>query len=121
MASKIKDVSDRQFKYEAKTESEQVKATNDRVRSYALRRHHERQNALANFENQAKDTIDQQDIPSALYVSYLNYCRELWKKANTYNNEVLRNETNAIIAKWKVRGLDEDIMKYLRTGLINTQ
>jgi hypothetical protein len=56
-----------------------------------------------------------------LYVAYLNYCREIWKKSNTYGGAVLKNETDAIIAKWKARKLDEEILKHLRFVLINVR
>ncbi len=55
--------------------------------------------------------MDPTGVPSPLYVAYLNYCREIWKKSNTY----------AIIAKWKVRQLDEEILKHLRFVLINVR
>ena len=54
-------------------------------------------------------------------MAYLNYCREIWKKSNTYGGAVLENEIDAIIAKWKVRKLDEDILKKLRFDLINVK
>ncbi|MEO0078105.1 MAG: hypothetical protein ABIK86_03790 [candidate division WOR-3 bacterium] len=121
MPARIKTNVDRQFKYTTKTKPERVKQTSDDVREYALARHEVRQTELANFELQAKEAIDQFDIPSTLYVGYLNYCRELWKKSNTYSGTVLKRETEAIMAKWKVRGLDDEIMKNLRFQLINVK
>ncbi|MBM3322760.1 hypothetical protein FJY69_04725 [candidate division WOR-3 bacterium] len=121
MPARIKTNLDRQFKYTTKTKPERVKQTSDDVREYALARHQVRQTELASFELQAKEAIDQFDISSALYVGYLNFCREMWKKSNTYTGTVLKRETEAIIAKWKVRDLNEEIMKNLRFQLINVK
>ena len=112
---------DRVAAYEIKTKTERVKQTNDDLRARALQRHAAKQELLASFEVQAKQAIDATGVSTPLYIAYLNYCRELWKKANTYSSEVLKNETNAIIAKWKARDLDEATMKQLRTDLINVK
>ncbi len=74
MPGRVRDNIDRQFKYTAKTKPERIKQTSDDVREYALARHQARQTELAGFEVQAKEAIDNSGIPSALYVSYLNYC-----------------------------------------------
>ncbi len=121
MPGRYRSTVDRNFNYEVKTTPERVKDTNERVRELALRNHSTKQEALTAFEIQAKEAIDPTGVPSTLYVSYLNYCREIWKKSNTYGGAVLKNETDAIIAKWKVRKLDEDILKQLRFVLINVR
>lgn len=112
---------DREAAYAIKTKPERVKQTNDDVRERALARHSFKQAELAAFELQAKEVIDTTGVSSPLYVAYLNYCREIWKKSNTYGGAVLKNETDAIIAKWKVRELDEAILKRLRFELINVR
>jgi len=112
---------DREQAYTIKTDPERVKQTSENIREKALRNHNTWQTELTKFELQAKEAIDPTGVPSTLYVSYLNYCREIWKKSNTYGGAVLKNETDAIIAKWKVRQLDEDILKHLRFVLINVK
>jgi hypothetical protein len=112
---------DREAAYEAKTKPERVKQTSDDVRARAVMRHAQKQAELAIFEIQAKEAIDKTGVSIPLYVAYLNYCREIWKKSNTYGGQVLKNETNAIIAKWKARDLNETILKQLRFELINVQ
>ena len=112
---------DRDQAYRIKTKPERVKQTSEDIREHTLQRHSNKQTELAAFELQAKEAIDPTGVPSPLYVAYLNYCREIWKKSNTYGGAVLKNETNAIIAKWKARQLDEEILKHLRFVLINVR
>ncbi|MEO0079702.1 MAG: hypothetical protein ABIK44_03390 [candidate division WOR-3 bacterium] len=110
---------DRLARFEAKTRPERVMETSEDIRQAAVQRHGQRQTELAAFELQAKEAIDGLNLSVTLYLSYLNYCRELWKKANTYGGAVLRRETEAIIAKWAARDLDETILRKLRKELIN--
>jgi len=94
-----------------------VKQANDDLRARAPARHAAKQELLASFEVQAERAIDATGVSTPLYIAYLNYYRELWKKANTYSSKVLKSETDAIIAKWRARNLDEEIMEQLRTVL----
>jgi hypothetical protein len=119
MLARFRSNANRQFAYETKTKPERVKQTNEDVRAMALARHIARQTDLAAFELQAKEAIDMTGVSITFYVAYLNYCREIWKKWNTYGGAVLKKETEALIAKWKVRDLDESIMRKLRKDLIN--
>jgi hypothetical protein len=119
MPGRFRSNADREFAYAVKTTPERVKQTNESMREQALRHHSSKQAELAAFEIQAKKAIDPTGVPSTLYVSYLNFCREIWKKSNTYGGAVLENEINAIIAKWKARHLDEDILKKLRMDLFS--
>ncbi|HTW91538.1 MAG TPA: hypothetical protein VMH22_07490 [bacterium] len=119
MPGRFRSNVDRLAAYEIKTDPERVKKTNEDMRKQSLARHADKQTALSVFELKAKEAIDPTGVPSPLYVAYLNYCREIWKKSNTYGGAVLKNETDAIIAKWKARKLDEDILKHLRFVLIN--
>ena len=112
---------DRDQAYRIKTDPERVKKTSEDIREHTLQRHSNKQTELAAFEIQAKEAIDPTGVPSPLYVAYLNYCREIWKKSNTYGGAVLKNETAAIIAKWKARQLDEESLKHLRFVLINVR
>ena len=121
MPGRFRSNVDRQFAYETKTKTERVKQTNDDMRAVAVQRHANRQTELTSYEIQAKEAIDKTGVSTPLYVAYLNYCREIWKKSNTYGGAVLKNETDAIIAKWKARQLDETILKRLRFELINVQ
>jgi hypothetical protein len=119
MPGRFRSNADRIPAYEIKTDPERVKKVNEDMRKQALDHHSAKQTELSIFELKAKEAIDPTGVPSTLYVSYLNYCRELWKKSNTYGGAVLENETNAIIAKWKARQLDEDILKKLRMDLFS--
>jgi len=121
MAPRYRSNVDREQAYFIKTDPERVKQTSEQMRQQSLQRHSNKQTELTKFEIQAKEAIDPTGVPSTLYVSYLNYCREIWKKSNTYGGAVLKNETDAIIAKWKVRKLDEEILKHLRFVLINVK
>lgn len=110
---------DRAQKYEIKTRPERVKQVSEDVREAALLRHGTRQAELASFELKAKEAIDGIGVSTPLYVAYLNYCREIWKKSNTYGGAVLKKETEAIIAKWAARDLDQAVLRRLRKDLIS--
>ena len=107
--------------YRTGTQPERVTETSDAIREQSPQRHSSKQTDLAAFELQAKEAIDPTGVPSPMYLAYLNYCREIWRKSNTYGGAVLRTETEAIIARWKARQLDEDILKHLRFVLINVK
>ena len=117
MAPRFHDNADRDFAYRTKTTPERVKQTSEAFRERTVQRHLDRQTELASFEIQAKKAIDPTGVPSTLYVSYLNYCREIWKKHNTYGGAVLENEIEAIVAKWTTRKLDESILRKLNMDL----
>jgi hypothetical protein len=119
MPGRFHDNADRDFAYRVKTTPERVKQTSEASRERTVQRHLDRQTELAAFEIQAKKAIDPTGVPSTLYVSYLNYCREIWKKHNTYGGAVLENEIEAIIAKWKVRQLDEAVLRKLNMELFS--
>lgn len=121
MPSRFRSNAERQFKYEKKTKPERVRETSEDVREHTVGRHAARQAELTAYELQAKEAIDKTGIPTTLYVSYLNYCREIWKRRNTYGGAVLVKETDAVIAKWKARDLDETILKQLRAELISVK
>jgi hypothetical protein len=121
MLGRFRSSVDREAAYEIKTKPDRVKQVSDDIRARALQRHSEKQELLATFELQAKDMIDKTGVSTPLYVAYLNYCREIWKKWNTYSGKVLLKETDAVIAKWKARDLDEEILKSLRFDLITVK
>ena len=112
---------DRERAYLIKTDPERVKQLSEKMHQHAVQNHSFQQGELTNYELEAKKHIDMTGVPSPLYVSYLNYCREIWKKSNTYGGAVLKKETDAIIAKWTAREMDPDILKRLRYELINVQ
>jgi len=119
MPGRFRTSVDRVQKYEAKTRTERVKQIGDDVRQASLVRHGAKQAELASFELQAKECIDGLGVSTPLYIAYLNYCREIWKKWNTYGGAVLKKETEAIIAKWAARDLDPTVMRKLRRDLIS--
>ena len=121
MAKRFKTADVRIFKYEAKTKPERVKQTSDDLRAKMLEHHTAQQIDLASFELKAKEAIDGTGVSSTTYISYLNFCREIWKKANTYGGKVLERETDVIIMKWKMRELDEGILENLRHQLIGVK
>jgi hypothetical protein len=109
----------RQFAYKVKTKPERVKEINEERRELMLAMHEAMQASITAMETKAKEVLNLSAVPTPSYVSYLNFCRELWKKAQKFAGPSLNKEAAAIAAKWKARELREDVLKELAFGVFN--
>jgi hypothetical protein len=69
---------------------------------------------LETLETRAKTFLGTLGVPSWTYPAYLNFCREVWKKTRSFNDETLLNEAQVIQAKWVARKLDSAVLNRLR-------
>jgi hypothetical protein len=65
--------------------------------------------------------IGDESVPSTLYLSYLNFARQIWKTKNTYTSGTLKIEADIMLYKWTRRGLDEDILKRIRKEIFTLE
>ncbi len=88
-----------------------------RQRDSILEQQAVKQAELEKIENMTKLLISDEGVGSALFVSYLNYARQIWKIKNTFTSKTLKIEADIMLYKWVRRGLDENILKRIRNQI----
>lgn len=110
----VKPGVDRVAKYEAKFDSEVIKQVTDKRRAEMLAKFTEKQEALVKMETRAKEVLGDCGVPTYTYIPYLNFSREVWKKAQRFSGASLLMEVQVILDKWKARQLEERVLNRLR-------
>jgi len=107
-------------KWNAKYNTERIKATLDEMRPTML------QNVTAVFpmitamELQVKQVCDGAGVPTIQYPFYLNFGREIWALTHKeVSGESLALEAATLIAKWVARGLQTSVLQAVRTDVFN--
>lgn len=88
-----------------------------RQRDSILEQQAVKQAELEKIENMTKLLISDEGVGSALFVSYLNYARQIWKIKNTFTSKTLKIEADIMLYKWVRRGLDENVLKRIRNQI----
>jgi hypothetical protein len=117
----VKSSVDRIYNYDLKLDTETIKKQSDKRRARMLEKQAAAQTELEVLETKAKTFLGILGAPTWTYPAYLNFCREVWKKAKSFNDETLFNEAVVIQAKWAARKLDEDILNRLRHEFFGLQ
>lgn len=110
----VKSSVDRIYNYELKLDTETLKKQADKRRERMLEKQAAAQVELESLETRAKTVLGTMGIPTWAYPAYLNFCREVWKKTRSFNDETLMMEAMVIQAKWVARKLDETLLNRLR-------
>ena len=110
----VKPSPDRIYNYDLKYNTETIKQQLDKRRERMLAKQTEAQVALADLEDRAKVVLGAQGAPTYAYPAYLNYCRELWKKARKFHDQTLAKEAIVLQDKWTARELKKGILEVLR-------
>ena len=107
-------------KWNAKFNTERIKATLDDMRPTML------QNVTAVFpmitamELQVKQVCDGAGVPTIQYPFYLNFGREIWALSRKeVSGESLAQESAILITKWTARGLQGPVLQAIRTDVFN--
>jgi hypothetical protein len=111
----------RMQKLEANYDPDAIRDSLERQRESILEQQKTKQAELEKIENLTKLLIGDESVLSTLYVSYLNFARQIWKLKNTYNSGTLKIEADIMIYKWTRRGLDEAILKRIRNEIFTLQ
>jgi len=107
-------------KWNAKFNTERIKATLDDMRPTML------QNVTAVFplitamELQVKQVCDGSGVSTIQYPFYLNFGRELWALSRKdISGESYAKEAAILVTKWTARGLTQAVLQAIRTQVFN--
>jgi len=107
-------------KWNAKFDTERVKATLDVMRPTMLANVTAVFPMITAMELQVKQVCDGAGVPTIQYPFYLNFGREIWALTRKeVSGESLALEAATLIAKWKARGLTEALLQAIRTDVFN--
>jgi len=107
-------------KWNAKFNTERIKAILDDMRPDMLGNVQSVFPELVTMESEVKQTLDAQGVPTIQYPFYLNFGREIWRlKRNNVSGESLALEASVLIAKWVGRGLSQSVLEAIRTQVFD--
>lgn len=110
----VKPSSERVENYDLKFNSEVIKQQIDRRRERMLAKQQEAQAAICAMETKCRELLGAMGVQTHLYIAYLNFCREVWKKARRFSGRTLEQEAMVIQGKWEARELKPEVMDRLR-------
>ncbi|MBM3323148.1 hypothetical protein FJY69_06700 [candidate division WOR-3 bacterium] len=107
-------------KWNAKFNTERVKAVLDDLRPAMLANVQAVFPLIAAMELQVKQVLDLAGVSVAQYASYLAFGRELFRiTRNEMSGEAAAIEAELLIVKWVARGLTRSVLETTRTGVFN--
>jgi hypothetical protein len=106
--------------WDAKYNTERIKATLDEKRPGMLASVTALFPMIAAMELQVKQVCDGAGVPTIQYPFYLCFGREMWALSRKdISGESFAIEAAILIAKWKARGLTEAVLQAIRTDVFN--
>jgi hypothetical protein len=108
------DIMRRIDRYRLKSEPERVFELLKELRPDMERRHEFEQVRLYAIELKARQVLNSADVPSMLYVFYLNYARELHRLSKRLSGPSLAREANVLLEKWVARTLERTALERIR-------
>jgi len=107
-------------KWNAKFDTERIKATLDVMRPAMLANVTAVFPMITAMELQVKQVCDGAGVPTIQYPFYLNFGREIWALTRKeVSGESLALEAATLIAKWVARGLQQPVLQAVRTDVFN--
>jgi hypothetical protein len=114
------DPTKRIAKWNAKFNTERVKATLDDMRPNMLANVTAVFPLITAMELQVKQVCDGVGMPTIQYPFYLNFGREIWALTRKeVSGETLAQEAAVLITKWVARGLNQALLEAIRTDVFN--
>ena len=107
-------------KWNAKYNTERIKAMLDEMRPTMLANVTAVFPLIASMEMQVKQTIDAAGVPTTDYPGYLAFGREVWALTRKdISGESLAQAVAILIAKWVARGYTQSVLQAIRTDVFN--
>lgn len=107
-------------KWDAKFDTERVKAILDDLRPGMLVEAQVVFDNIATMEAEVKQVLDGSGIATIMYPFYLAYGRELFRlQRNGISGESLALEAQVLLNKWVARGLTQSVLEAVRTQVFN--
>ncbi len=71
---------------------------------------------LCSMEERVRQVLNQSDVPTILYVAYLDYARQLYKLSRQKNisGGSFARESQVLLEKWQGRSLDPEVLARVR-------
>jgi len=114
------DPTKRIARWNAKFNTERIKATLDDMRPAMLANVTAVFPMLTAMELQVKQTCDASGVPTIQYPFYLNFGREIWVLIRKeVSGESLAQEAAVLVAKWTARGLTAPVLQAIRSEVFN--
>jgi hypothetical protein len=112
--------SQRIAKWDAKFNTERIKAVLDELRPNMLANVQAVFPLIESMETQVKQVLDMQGISTSVYANYLAFSREVWRlKRMGVSGDSLAAECATLIAKWVARGLSLAILETIRSQVFD--
>jgi hypothetical protein len=108
-------------KFEANYDPDAIRQSIERQRDSIIEQQAQKQAELEKVDNMTKLILGDESVPSAMYISYLNYARQIWKIKNTYTSGTLKIEAEIMLDKWTKRGLNQNILKRIRKEIFTLE
>ena len=106
--------------WDAKFNTERIKATLDEKRPKMLANVNAVYPMIAAMELQVKQVCDGAGVPTIQYPFYLCFGREMWALSRKdISGESLALEAAILITKWTARGLTSAVLQGIRTDVFN--
>ena len=118
MPPRVRSAADRAFKYNLKQDPDHIAKINKQQQGRMEARHRKAQQGLAALEMKAKVQLGLASIHSCQFVNYLNFVRECWSMKERFSGQALCVDVAVAQLKWKVRGLDNDVLSMLREQVL---
>ena len=107
-------------KWNAKFNTERIKATLDDMRPAMLANVTAVFPLITAMELQVKQVCDSAGVATIQYPFYLNFGRELWALSRKdISGESLALEAAVLVTKWTARGLTQPVLQAIRTDVFN--
>jgi len=106
--------------WDAKYNTERIKAVLDDKRDAMFSRFAAVVPALVTMETEVKQTLDALGVSTIDYPFYLSFGREVWRLIDhEVSGESLAIEVAILIDKWVGRGLTQSVLEAIRTQVFN--
>jgi hypothetical protein len=115
------DANKRVLNWNAKFNTERTKQALDVMRPEMAQRYRAAVVALCEMESNVKILLNMYGVQTVLYVSYLNFGRQLYKLSRKRNisGNAFALAAQVLIGKWSSRGLDPEVLATIRTQVFD--
>ena len=109
--------------WNAKYNTERIKATLDDMRKDMQSRYQAAMAAMLANDTKVKGVLNGKSVSTILYVPYLSFGRQLWKLSRQQDIEghSLQLAAEVLRLKWKARGLDEEVLLAIQQEVCSVQ
>lgn len=106
--------------WDKKYNVQRVMAAVEAQRAQMLARYEAAVTALCEVEQLTREILNERGVQTINYIWYLNYARELFRLTRrSIAGESMAVAAGVLLEKWRVRGLDAEILAVIRKQVFN--